>query len=393
MEVKKRNRVLSVILIMVVTFTMLFVDCGVASAADYEYTEDGKFAYRTFAEENEIVIMKYCGNEEKVIIPETIDGIPVRAIYYQAFAGKTLKSVEGKSIEYIGTEAFMNCTKLEKVNFPNVKYLHDHLDHHEPIMGYQFENCVSLVEVTFPKLVFIYDFAFAGCENLNTIRLPSFGTDEKKISYLHTVTLTKESTSEAAIANPQSRIEDIYIPCKAVNPQALRWDKESLENIKPYVHRTLHQYGNWTIERQPTCLAMGQKERVCSLCENIETEEIPIDPTAHSYAAWKTTKEPTCSAVGEKERVCVDCGNKETEMIPINSDVHRFTKYVYNNDAKVGVNGTETAVCDFGCGTTDTRTKVGSALSNGGSSGGIGGGGYLPPTSEPQKPTITRVTM
>lgn len=109
----------------------------------------------------------------------------------------------------------------------------------------------------------------------------------------------------------------------------------------------------------------------------------------HNYSEWKTTKEPTCSAVGEKERVCVDCGNKETEMIPINSDVHRFTKYVYNNDAKVGVDGTETAVCDFGCGTTDTRTKVGSALSNGGSSGGIGGGGYLPPTLEPQKPTIT----
>lgn len=41
---------------------------------------------------------------------------------------------------------------------------------------------------------------------------------------------------------------------------------------------------------------------------------------------------------------------------------HSFTNYVYNNDATKLADGTETAVCDHGCGTTDTRTAVGTML-------------------------------
>ena len=40
---------------------------------------------------------------------------------------------------------------------------------------------------------------------------------------------------------------------------------------------------------------------------------------------------------------------------------HSFTNYVYNNDAGIGVDGTETALCDHGCGTPDTRTAAGTA--------------------------------
>ena len=55
---------------------------------------------------------------------------------------------------------------------------------------------------------------------------------------------------------------------------------------------------------------------------------------------------------------------------------HKFTNYTYNNDATVGKDGTETAICDNGCGEKNTRTKAGTALSGGGSSGG---GIYIPP--------------
>lgn len=75
---------------------------------------------------------------------------------------------------------------------------------------------------------------------------------------------------------------------------------------------------------------------------------------------------------------------EETKRITVNK-IHSFTKYTYNNNAKVGVDGTETAICDNGCGIDDTRVKIGSALSGGGS---FGGGGYVPPTSE-SKPIIS----
>lgn len=62
-----------------------------------------------------------------------------------------------------------------------------------------------------------------------------------------------------------------------------------------------------------------------------------------------------CNSDGTIE---IDEGNTETVT------AHSFTNYVYNNDAKIGVDGTETAQCDYGCGETDTRTAEGTALAD-----------------------------
>lgn len=59
-----------------------------------------------------------------------------------------------------------------------------------------------------------------------------------------------------------------------------------------------------------------------------------------------------CNSDGTIE---IDEGNTETVT------AHSFTNYVYNNDAEIGVDGTETAQCDYGCGETDTRTAEGTA--------------------------------
>ena len=63
----------------------------------------------------------------------------------------------------------------------------------------------------------------------------------------------------------------------------------------------------------------------------------------------------TCSAGA----VCDDCGREYGAVDP---NAHSFTHYVSNNDATCTGDGTETAVCDNGCGTTDMRVMQGSAL-------------------------------
>lgn len=104
--------------------------------------------------------------------------------------------------------------------------------------------------------------------------------------------------------------------------------------------------------------------------------------TIHNNTKWKIKEKPTCIQKGIYEKVCI-CGEVvDTKEIAIDPTAHSFTKYVYNNDAKVGVDGTETAVCDYGCGMTNTRIKEGSALDDPGSGGGI----IIPPTM--QKPVI-----
>ena len=59
---------------------------------------------------------------------------------------------------------------------------------------------------------------------------------------------------------------------------------------------------------------------------------------------------------------CV-CGEKGTETFETgNKEPHKFFNYVYDNNATTEADGTETAYCYYGCGTTDTRVKEGTCL-------------------------------
>ena len=63
-------------------------------------------------------IMTYKGNEEQVIIPDAINGKPVRAIGKRAFANKNITSVVlPYSLKRIGEEAFYQC-KLKSLELP-----------------------------------------------------------------------------------------------------------------------------------------------------------------------------------------------------------------------------------------------------------------------------------
>lgn len=93
--------------------------------------------------------------------------------------------------------------------------------------------------------------------------------------------------------------------------------------------------------------------------------------TSHDNTSWEVKTKPTCKKTGLYEKACI-CGEVvDTAVIPVDENAHKFTSYVYNNDAEVGVDGTETASCDYGCGKTDTRTKSGTALSDSSSIEGI----------------------
>lgn len=58
-----------------------------------------------------------------------------------------------------------------------------------------------------------------------------------------------------------------------------------------------------------------------------------------------------------------DADNYETVSGDMTVTVeHSFTNYVYNKDATTEADGTETAICDHGCGATDTHTAEGTML-------------------------------
>lgn len=334
------KRMVSILICFALITTLVCVNGEVVNAATEKYTKDGMWKYRVV--NNEIHICRYLGDDINVVIPEMIENLPVKWVDGGSFGGLDrgldIESVRGNSVIVLDGQAFLNCKKLTSVDFPMVQRLTTAVSN-AAYYGV-FYGCSSLEVISLPSLTEIGKCAFSEMTALKAIYTP-------KLEDMTKATFTNDPWYYSSARSPKNfhlpLIERIYIPCTLYN-----------EKVK---EEGVEEYASWSAIK-------------------------PI----HA-GDWVITTPATCSSAGEKERVCVICQKTEIETLPKES--HKFSTYKYNNDAQIGIDGTETATCDFGCGTTDTRTKVGSALSSGGSSGGIGGGSYLPPASETQKPTIT----
>lgn len=136
------------------------------------------FEYKLNHLGNAIIITKYIGNDEHIVIPSEIDGLPVITIgsyevledhYYVsvgAFQNSNIKSVViPDSVEYI-QKAFADCKYLTEVAFGKNSKL-DTIDS-------AFKNCTSLeaIDLSTTKLTEIYNDAFNGCKSLKDIKIP-----------------------------------------------------------------------------------------------------------------------------------------------------------------------------------------------------------------------------
>ena len=98
-----------------------------------------------------------------VVIPDTIDGVPVVAIGYEVFKKHSeLRTVTlGKHIVEIGKDAFYGCENLLEVTFSSDLV---------QIAESAFKNCVGLSEIHIPESVEnIEEDAFKGCTALEKI--------------------------------------------------------------------------------------------------------------------------------------------------------------------------------------------------------------------------------
>ncbi|WP_295156745.1 leucine-rich repeat domain-containing protein, partial [uncultured Ruminococcus sp.] len=136
-----------------------------SSWEDDDYDSD--FNYTTIEDEGvEIYGYKHKNTATEVIIPETIDGLPVTRIGNNAFENcPVLTSVSiPDSVIYIGHGAFSYCTSLESVDIP---------DSVEEIDVAAFVNCASLTSVKLPKGIdTVSEQVFANCVKLKNVEIP-----------------------------------------------------------------------------------------------------------------------------------------------------------------------------------------------------------------------------
>ena len=112
-----------------------------------------------------------------------------------------------------------------------------------------------------------------------------------------------------------------------------------------------------------TCTGVGKTEgKHCSACEVVLVAQEEIAALGHTEVLDAAIA-ATCTTVGKTEgKHCSVCNETIVAQTEIPALGHEFKSYVYNNDATTAADGTETAKCERGCGTTDTRVAEGTKL-------------------------------
>ena len=76
----------------------------------------------------------------------------------------------------------------------------------------------------------------------------------------------------------------------------------------------------------------------------------------HTFTNYTPNNDATCQKNGTETAVCdCGCGETDTRDIPDSTVDCKFENYVSDENATCKKDGTETASCEFGCGETDTR--------------------------------------
>lgn len=149
------------------------------SVADYTYDSEITVDGFTFSiSGGEAMLQRYNGTDAEVVIPGTVNGMPVTAISGKAFENNThIKTVTiPASVQAIedgyldgwseSHSAFYRCTNLETVLFEEGSQL--------SYIGISaFECCSKLSSITLPdSLRTLGESAFSGCQSLQSLTLP-----------------------------------------------------------------------------------------------------------------------------------------------------------------------------------------------------------------------------
>lgn len=169
---------------------------------DFDYLKD----------EAGITICSYKGNNSEVVIPDTIDNIPVVKIKENAFErNNNIVSVKlPDSLTEIGSFAFYGCENIKFINMP--KSLTD-------IGVCAFNSCLSLENIKIPEgVTSIKNQTFSKCKSLKKVMLPNSlsiieGNAFEKCTSLEEIKLPKKVTKICNnVFNGCSKLENIDLP-------------------------------------------------------------------------------------------------------------------------------------------------------------------------------------
>ena len=201
------NKIIKKAIAYLLVFALCIPLLGVAAQkkmAEAYVSSDGQWYYDVNAD-GTVTITGVKGSASNIVIPATVDGLPVTSIGSDAFYGCTSLSevTIPNSVTSIGSYAFFECTSLSEVTIPNSV---------TSIGSYAFWGCTSLSKVTIPNSVTsIGSSAFFYCTSLSEVTIPNSVTSIGDFAFGYCTSL-----SEVTIPNSVTSIGSYaFFECSA----------------------------------------------------------------------------------------------------------------------------------------------------------------------------------
>jgi len=228
----RTKKLFAMLLAAVMLLSVVPITAGAETYEDFEYK------IHFFNPHDYIEITGYIGEGGDVVIPDYIDGNPVREIGRDAFAGHhTITSVTiPETVDTIHDRAFYNCDGLTEVVLPTsvlvigeeafaaCSFLKTVVSEGglEIVRNLAFANCISLETVTFPDSVKeLGDEIFGGCLVLERFRIP------KNVTSLGYVFYNCKGLSEIFIPDNVENLER-YAFYNCINLEKVTFDSDCL---------------------------------------------------------------------------------------------------------------------------------------------------------------------
>ena len=122
-----------------------------------------------------------------------------------------------------------------------------------------------------------------------------------------------------------------------------------------------HVCNSFTTVKEPNCFEKGRKVGVCTLCDGVVEEDIPIK---HSWNNGAVTTEATCISKGDRLYTCTICGETKTEVIY--EKPHPYDDGITTKEPTCTEAGSKLYTCTYCTGTkTETISALGHNWDNG----------------------------
>ena len=261
-------------------------------------------------------LLSYADDVEKMVFGDRVFFLPEDG-YFQFRDFKNLKTVElPKDDTSLGCYLFRDSTVENVIISDSVTIIEDEA----------FSGCTCLENIELPDgITSIGNKVFSGCKNLKEIKLPQ---SLKKIGneafsgceLISQITILKSVTSIG---------EDVFMGCAPDltidTPDGSAGYYYASVNSIPIVHN----YDEWTVIKEATCVTDGSKEKICTRCGQKETEVI----TASHMEVEDPAVDPTCTEPGKTAGShCSICGEVIIAQETVPATGHQFGDWIYADE-------------------------------------------------------------